>query len=357
MPNKINELLDSNSLGSALLRTDGDIVDTNFYYFSGLSKTSKSSSFLILRRSKKPVLITSVLEYGGLRESKNLHIVSYNSHEALAKLLRKNLTGRVGINYSYYTLSGYKKLRRILPGKRFADVSGQLSKMREIKTNGEIKKISHACKITEAVLKNVPDIVKIGMTEKNLANELEYIAKQMGCEALSFPPIVAVGGNASVPHHATGRTKISKGKILLIDFGIVCGGYCSDLTRTFFVGKASEETKHIYDIVYCAQRTAIKNIKDGAKSSDVFKIASDILKKDLGQGLIHGLGHGIGIDVHDFPAGMSDKFASVLKENMCLTVEPGYYKGRIGIRIEDDVVVKKNDCRLLSNAPKELVEV
>ncbi len=354
---RINELLGAGKVDSILLRTDGDSIDPNFYYFSGLSKTSKSSSFLILKRSKKPILVTSILEYGGLKGNKNLHIVSYNSHEALAKMFKKNLTGRVGINYSYYTLSGYKKLRKILPGKKFVDMSGQLSKMRETKTEEEVKKISRVCKITEDVLKKVPDIARIGMTERGLADELEYIAKKMGAESLSFPSIVAVGKNTSVPHHVTGKTKLSKCKILLVDFGVVYDGYCSDLTRTFFVGHAPEKVKHVYDVVYRSQRASIKNIREGAKSSDIFKIASDILKKDLGQSLIHGLGHGIGIDVHDFPAGMSDKFNSILKENMCLTVEPGYYKGEIGIRIEDDIVVKKNDCRLLSNAPKELVEI
>ena len=353
---RINGLLGAGKVDTVLLRTDGDNIDSNFYYFSGLGRTTKSNSFLILKKGAKPLLITNILEYGELKGNKNLCVVSYNSHAVLEKILKKNLTGKIGINYSYYTLAMHKKLKKILPRGKFFDISDKLSKIREVKTEVEIKKISRACKITEAVLKKVPDIAKAGMTEKDLADELEYIAKKMSCEEMSFPPIVAVGKNASVPHHVTGRTKISNGKIFLVDFGIVYGGYCSDLTRTFFVGNAPENVKRAYAVVYGAQRTAIKNIKDGAKSRDIFNIASAVLKKGLGQSLIHGLGHGIGIDVHDFPAGMSDKFNSVLKENMCLTVEPGYYKG-FGIRIEDDIVVKKNGCKLLSNAPKELVEI
>ena len=357
MLNKINALLNSSGADCALLRTDGDKIDSNFYYLSQISKTSKLSSFLILRKNKKPLLITTVLEYGGLKGNKNFDVICYKGAKDFSSIVRKQLKGKIGINYSYYTLSSFNKLKKVFPEKKFIDISSELTKLRGIKTKEEIKNIFEACRITEEVLVKVQDTVKVGMTEKELADELEYLAKKGGVENVSFPTIVAVGKNSSVPHHITWKTKIVTGKILLVDFGVIYNGYCSDLTRMFFIGRSNENIRRTYSVVYKAQREAIKKIRENVKSSEVFNIANGILEKRLGQKLIHSLGHGLGIDVHDYPSRMSEKSAFVLKENMCLTVEPAYYGRNFGIRIEDDVVVKKNGCRLLSDAPRELVEI
>lgn len=329
--------------------------DANFYYLTGISRAYELNSFIILRKNKTSLLICHPLEFLG-RKIGGFRTVNYHSKEEMEKVLRNNLKGRVGLNFKSYSLAGYKKIKEILPKRKFVDISQDLANLREIKTTHEIKKISEACKLTQRVLDSVPKIFRHGMSEKDLANELEYRAKKIGAEGLSFPAIVAAGKNATVPHHLTGKTKIKKG-FLLIDFGIIYNGYCSDLTRTFFVGLPSEKEKRAYAYVYKAQRDALKKIKPGANGKNIFATADEILKKNFDQNLTHSLGHGIGIDVHDFPAGFSDKYDCPIKENMCFTVEPGFYRGNIGIRIEDVIVVTHAGCKLLSNAPAELVEI
>ena len=356
MPSKLNELFDLTNVDSVILRTDGERIDPNFYYSTQISKASQLSSFLVLRKNKKPIVITNMLEYGAIKNNKNISVLCFTSKKEISDIFRKNLAGRkIGINFSFSTLKELNMLKKLVPKKKFVDVSGAFSKLREVKTKEEIKKFSTACKIAEETLEKVGHIAKIGMSEKSLADQLEYMAKKSGAEDVSFPTIVATGKNASVPHHITDKTRISDG-FLLVDFGVVFEGYCSDLTRTFFVGYADEKSKYVYSVVYRAQRQVIKNIQSGARSDELFRTANNIIEKELGQKLIHSVGHGLGIDVHDFPLHMGEKSKFILKENMCLTVEPGYYKN-IGIRIEDDVIVKKNGCKLLSNAPKELVEI
>ena len=144
---------------------------------------------------------------------------------------------------------------------------------------------------------------------------------------------------------------------MLIDFGAKYHNYCSDLTRTFFVGRAGEKEKELYSKVFEAQKMAEEKITEGAKASEIFNEINSFLKRECGQELQHGLGHGLGLEVHDFPGGFTSVSKDILKENMVLTVEPGIYKKFGGIRIEDDILVLKKGCKKLSNASSELIEL
>lgn len=350
MRDKIDELLASARIDSALLRTHEWNIDPNFYYAAGISKKRELSSFLVLRRGKKPLVLASVLEYGALRRFGHLDVRRFTSEAELIALLKASLGRKVGINYSYYSLNAFKRLKKL--GKSFVDVSPHLEKAREVKTRAEIRKLAEAAAIAEEILGEVPSLFKKGMTERELSFALDILA-QRNAEGISFPTIVASGPHAAVPHHITGNTTIATG-VLLIDFGVLFEGYCSDLTRCYAAGKAEKETR-AYEIVYRAQQAALRHVKPRLRASASFNAANDILKHELGQPLIHSLGHGIGVQVHDYPSRLAADSSYMLEKNMCVTVEPGFYKdGAFGIRIEDDVVV---GARALSRAPKELVRI
>ncbi len=354
--NKIKELFDNASASSVLLKTSEQIRDENFYYFTGLEKSQNLGAILILRKNKKPLLLANVLKYGTLRNNKNFRALRYESRKELEKIIRKHTSRKIGINYPRTTIVLMRNMKRILKGKNFVDVSGALAAVRETKTADEIKKIKEACSITSEIMRTVPDMAKPGMCEKELETKIGDMVRRHDVD-FSFPPIVASGANSSVPHHVTGSKKLRRGEVLLVDIGVVFSNYCSDITRTFFIGRAPEKIRTTYGIVKKAQDAAFSVTKEGAKSKDVFRKANDILKKELGQSLVHALGHGIGIDVHDFPEGISDKSKYKLKENMTLAIEPAYYGPRFGIRIEDNLVVGKHRCGILTKSPKDIVEI
>ncbi|MBI2971269.1 MAG: aminopeptidase P family protein [Candidatus Aenigmarchaeota archaeon] len=354
MEEKIDELFDAMRADAVLLRTNELHIDPNFYYFAGISRLKQLSSFLVLRRGKKPLVITSPLEYGVLRQQKQISVVCYASEQQLAAQLRKALRGTVGLNYAAYPLGAYRRLKKLLSRKSFVDVSKELEKVRETKTTAEIRKLAGACAITEEILAGVPGMYRSGMTEEQLAFELNMRAMR-DAEGISFPTIVAAGSNAAVPHHITGNRKIGRG-VLLVDFGVINDGYCSDVTRCFAIGKPTEREMHVYNVVHRSQQAALALVRDGVAARDVFRAANAILVKELKQSMLHSLGHGLGVLVHDVPHGLGESSAFTLRKDMCITAEPGYYK-EFGVRIEDDVVVTKRGCRALSKAPKELTRL
>ena len=195
------------------------------------------------------------------------------------------------------------------------------------------------------------------MSELELASELEFQSKKFGAEELAFPLIVASGKNSSLPHHNTSNKKIRKNELILIDFGVKYKGYCSDLTRMFFTGKTQKKVSEIYDLVAKSKELAEKELGEGKDYSNAFKKANEFIQKNLGQKLMHDIGHGLGLETHDFPKKNFGK-KNLLKEGNVLTIEPGYYKkGFGGIRIEDDYLITKTGFKKLSNAPKKITEV
>lgn len=359
MNQKINELFRETKIDSILIRNFSSSPDPNFFYFTQLYGGNYSINSLILRKGKKPLLLSNKMEFDSIPESSLYSKKAFEKEKEMLQLLKQNLKGkRIGINEKIFPLYSYKKLRKILKGKKLVDISALLEKIRETKTGEEIRKIRKACSISQKVLDSAPRIFRNGMSELELRNELEYRAKKLGGEDFSYKTIVASGKNSSFPHHRTGNKKIGNNSILLIDFGAKYKGYCSDLTRTFFVGKAKEKHKRIYSTVYRTQQESIKSLREGMDSKKLFLKAESKLKKELGEKMIHGLGHGVGIEVHDFPGKIGREKKFTLKEGMILAIEPGYYKkGFGGIRIEDTVLVKKNGFELLSRAPKELIEL
>ena len=329
--------------------------DPNIFYFSQVDMLSFAC--LVIPAAKEPVLITSMLDYE--RSSKEFKTVKNvltlkrkKLSEFLADYLKKIKHGVIGINKTALSLYVFSKLRKALKG-RFVDISEMCSELRAEKTYTEINYLRHAAKITDGVMKLVLDNFNMFKTENEVEAELNYLAKKQFADR-SFEAIVASGRNSSMPHHMTKNRPLQKG-FCLIDFGVKYKGYCSDITRMVFIGRPSEKEQKIYDLVRKVQENAIKNIKVGIEGAKLFSAAKEDLGK-YGENFIHGLGHGIGVEIHEAP-NLSDLSKDVLKKNMIFTIEPGiYFPNRLGIRIEDMVLLGERTA-VLTRTPKGLRRV
>ncbi len=224
-----------------------------------------------------------------------------------------------------------------------------IESIRSCKDDGEIAAIRKAGKIAAKALAAVMKDIKVGITENELAGEIDFQIRKSGA-VNSFDTIVAFGPDASRPHHQPGNRRLKKNDTILIDFGARYNGYCCDLTRCFVVGRPSAFYKKVYDVVKEAQTAAIKMVKAGAEIKKVDAAAREVIKKHNLPVYGHGTGHGLGLEVHEEPV-VSDKSKGELKAGEVITIEPAVYMPRkLGIRIEDDILVTKTGCELLSCA-------
>ena len=229
--------------------------------------------------------------------------------------------------------------------------------MRAVKSMEELEKISMAEQIGDMAFEHILKFIKPGVSERDLALEIEFFMRRNGAEDLSFDTIVATGAHSSMPHAEPDERKIQSGDLLTMDFGCVYQGYSGDMTRTVCVGKATEEMKNVYNTVLRAQTQSIDMLRAGVKSSDVHNLAAEIIDSKYPGTFGHGLGHGVGLDVHEKPR-LSSKSDNILVENNVVTVEPGIYiPGLYGVRIEDLVVIKDKNVHNLTKSPKNLIEI
>lgn len=334
-------------------------LDKTFRYIARPKSGIFEGSFLIAKPDET-VIITSVLEEESAKET-GMKVVTTKSRKDTEEILKNELSkyNTVGLNYSSLTLENYKYLLKVIPDKEFVDVSVSIQEARRIKDDDEIKKIREAGRIACESIENVYEKLKEGMTEKEVASLVVYEMMKNGADNPSFSTIVAFSENASQPHYSPQLRKLRKGDIVLIDYGALYQDYCSDVTRTVSFGKADEKIKEAYDVVYRAQENSMKMIRDGVNGKDVdIKARSIIDGTEYKERFIHSLGHGLGMDVHDHPA-LSVSLDFPLKAGMVVTDEPGIYvPGKFGIRIEDDVLVKKDGFEKLTfGATKELREI
>ena len=216
----------------------------------------------------------------------------------------------------------------------------------------EISNLEKACEITDNCFKYLLMYIKPGMTEKQIADEIEEYYKQR-TEGLAFDTIVASGENSSKPHAVPTERKINENDIITIDMGCKVNGYCSDMTRTIFIGEPTEEQKRVYNIVLENQEKSLNEMKDGASIKDVAKIVKSNFELQ-GYDLVHALGHGVGLEIHEHPF-IRLSSDNTLKERMVVTNEPGIYiPGNFGVRIEDTVLITKDGPEVLTKSKKSL---
>ncbi|MHB1394643.1 MAG: M24 family metallopeptidase [Clostridia bacterium] len=285
-------------------------------------------------------------------------IQSNNLMEKIAEALRQDGVRRLGIEEDFMTVGFCEDLKRAMPGVEIIPARHVFAKLRVIKDASEIKNIRKAASIADEAFKHMLGYIKPGLSETEVALELEYTMKKKGASATSFDSIVASGVRSSLPHGVATEKIIENGEFLTLDFGCVYNGYCSDMTRTVFIGKATEKHRRIYDLVLKAQVEALKGIKPGVTGKSVDKIARDLISKEgYGEYFGHGLGHGVGLAVHEDPR-LSILGENILEAGMIVTDEPGIYIPDFGgVRIEDLVLVTESGAETLSKSPKELIEL
>ena len=259
------------------------------------------------------------------------------------------------VGFEEYDISyaQYKEYIRKYKINNFVETEHIIEKQRMIKDEEEIKNVEKACAITDECFKYILSYIKPGMTEKQIADEIEEYYKKR-TDGLSFETIVASGENTSKPHAVPTNRKIQKEDIITIDMGCKVNGYCSDMTRTFFVGKIPEGVKPIYDLVLKDQKQSMLQYKDGASTRMLTKMVENDFKL-YGYELIHSIGHGVGMEIHEAPY-ISHNSDTQLKENMVVTDEPGIYiPGKFGVRIEDTVQITKFGCISLTKSEKNYI--
>jgi len=262
------------------------------------------------------------------------------------------------VNFADLTHTDYRRFKYIAKGTGFVDVSEILEKTRMIKDRKEIERIRKAGKIGTEALKEMTEGLYEGITEYEAAANLIYQMMKRGATGPAFETISSFGENSAEPHYTSGARKLRKGDYALFDFGARYERYNSDITRTFVLGKADKKHREIYETVKEAQQAGIDAIHAGVMGPDADAAARKIIEKaGYGERFIHSLGHGLGLKVHD-GGGLSPRLNMELEENMVVTVEPGIYiPGFGGVRIEDDILVKKRGAELLTEFPRELMEL
>lgn len=254
------------------------------------------------------------------------------------------------------TVRAFAKYQEALSAVQWRGLGDTLQKLRQVKDEGELALIRKACQITGEAFERLLPHIQEGVKEKELAALLEYDMRSHGADGIAFSSIVAAGANGSLPHAVPGDAKLKKGDMITLDFGAKVGGYCADMTRTVALGEPSPEMRRVYQVVQEAQRLAQETVKAGVACREVDAAARDYINSQGYEGRFgHGLGHSLGIDIHENPR-CNAYSEAVLLEGQLMTVEPGVYLPGIGgVRIENTVVVTQDGCIPLTTPTRELI--
>jgi len=314
-------------------------------YFTG----ADIEGVLVVDREEANVLVSS-LYYQRALDSLGDNVVLSKDLEDVVGFLKKRGIVKLGVDFARST----QRQVRALSGFEVIDFSNQTLELRMVKDRDEINQIKRAAYIARNAFMKVYPLLKPGIKEKELADELSCQIRKQGGEREAFQTIVASGINGAYPHHVPTDKPIEDGEFVVVDFGANVNGYNSDMTYTFLMGEKSDEKKELFNAVFYAQLFATEMIAPNrTRASEVYKRAKSELAKrgGLDKYFIHGLGHGVGLEVHEFPY-LNAENDIVLKPNMVFTIEPGIYiPGKLGIRLEHMVLVKENDVEVIAFTP------
>lgn len=311
--------------------------------------------YAFLTENKLYLFANSLYATEAKHQAKNTEVIALTRNQKLIPALQeiisqdkiKNIGFEANLTYSEFKL--FKKLKSVKL-KLAEDI---VEEVRQVKDGSELAALKKACKLTDDCFKFILDKIKPGIMEKELAWEMEKFIKEKGGE-LAFPTIVAFGKNSTTPHHKTNNTKLSSNSIVLLDFGAKVEGYCTDMTRTLFIGRAPEKFRTIYNITLNAQKKAFFPKKFTGEAID--KAARNIVEKSS-YSIPHSVGHGVGLEVHELPH-ISPGFKNKIDANTVFTIEPGIYVPEFGgVRIEDTVYFNGKEIIQLTNSAKKLIEL
>lgn len=357
---QLNQILQENGMQAVIISSA-----SNLYYFTGFTG---GEAFFVMSmeeqkgfdEKRKGYIITDSRYYEQVeKECPELSLIRLEQ-KSYSEIVREffgtfQKDMKVAIEDDM-NLSMYLKLCEVCKNCEFQIKGKEINTCRMVKEEDEVSKIRQAEAIGDAAFSHILTLIKPGVTEAEIALELEFFMKKQGASKLSFDTIVASGANSSMPHAQVTERRVEMGDFVTMDFGCVYKGYCSDMTRTVAVGNPTQEMQKVYQIVLEANQRAMEQIAENRKCSYIDSLARDYInEKGFGDYFGHGLGHGVGLDIHEEPR-FSPKCDVQTKENMVITVEPGIYlPGKFGVRIEDLVVVKKEGFENLARSTKELI--
>lgn len=346
-------------LRGLIRRTKADaLLVTNFINVTYLTGFTGDDSYLLVTDDSE-LLITDPRYTTQLEEecpglALEVRPPGVSMLKAVTKVVTRMGIERLGIEGMSATVSLQRSLAEALPNIEMVVTENLVEQLRMVKDKAEIEATRIACHQARRAFEVVRAILTPQMTEREVAAELEYQARRHGAKGLSFPPIVAVGSRAALPHARPSDRQLSESDFTLVDWGANSGLYMSDLTRVLVTGRISPKLRKVYAVVLKAQVAAIEAIRPGRTGEEVDAVAREIIARaGFGKAFGHGLGHGIGLEIHEAPR-LAKAQKVRLRPGMIVTVEPGvYFPGWGGVRIEDDVLVTRSGHEVLSDVPKQ----
>ena len=326
----------------------------NIYYFSGFTG---GEGALFIDENRRLLFTDSRYTVQAHEQAPDFEIIDI-AEKSLSAFLQGEPLQTIGFEDDFVTFQTYLGLKKISDKFAWLPISDKIQNIRMIKDETELAAIASAAKLADDAFAYILTQIAPGRTEREIALLLEFHMKKNGAEGLSFDTIAASGVRSAMPHGTATDKVIEKNEFLTLDFGCKFQGYCSDMTRTVVVGKANDKQKEIYETVLSAQKAALRELTAGVPANVVDSVARNLIK-DAGFGKYfgHGLGHSVGLNVHEKPS-LSPKCSDVLLPGELMTVEPGIYIENFGgVRIEDLVVIKEDGYENLVTSPKELIEL
>ncbi|ANU23688.1 M24 family metallopeptidase [Planococcus donghaensis] len=359
--NKITQLqnyLQEQSIDAAFI-TD----PYNVFYVSGFKSNPHERLLgVMVFAEAEPFLICPKME---IPDAKNAgwagEVVGHEDTQNSMEILYQTVLARgvdlktMAVEKAHMTVERYESLLSFFGSLSITQLDEQLNAMRVIKDDAELQILREAAALADYAIEVAARTIKEGITEIEVMTEIELALKKRGVTHMSFDTTVLTGDRAASPHGKTGEYKLKQGDLVLFDLGVVHKGYCSDITRTLALGEPNEEQKEVYDVVYRSEMAALEAVKPGVTAAELDQISRKVIA-DAGYGdyFTHRLGHGLGIDVHEFPS-IHGENTMKIEKGMVFTLEPGIYvPGKVGVRIEDDVAVTADGYEVLTKYPKEL---
>jgi Xaa-Pro aminopeptidase len=353
MKNRLERLRSSMETGGwpALLVSN----PVNVSYLSGFTG---SFAFLLLTCGRDILLTDSRYLEQARGEAEALEVLDTGPSvwRQVESLLAAEGIVRLALEADHLTLEAFDRLRQVVAGKVALEaVLSPVADLRRVKDGEELASLIAAARLADKAFEHILGFIAPARSEQEIALELEHYMRENGAQRIAFEVIVASGSRSALPHGKAGGKLLAPGDAVVLDFGCVLNGYCSDLSRTVFLGRPNEEQRHVYQAVLAAQGRALAGLRAGISGHEADALARDYLAAEGLAGFFgHGLGHGVGREVHESPR-LKAEAEEILKAGMVVTVEPGVYlAGRFGVRIEDVAVIEDGGCRNLTGSSKQL---
>jgi len=353
---KVVEKISEKELDGLLLVKNEKIIKENVRYITGFTG---NTAYVVITPQRRILMLGGRIDQVK-EQCPEFEIIRYDRPftKKLREVVEELNIRKLGIEFNGLTMDMFKTIKDALSEIELVDSNGIIESLRAVKDREEIKLIEHASRIAGKAYEHILDFFKVGVREKDIALEFEYFMRKSGADGLAFDTILVSGERTILGHGVPSEKKINNGDSVIIDFGALYKGYRCDISRAFVVGQATAKQKDIYYTVKKAQQKGLDLVKAGVRGKDVCADVRKIIE-DAGYGDYAGytLGHGVGLEVHENPYIRSyDEL--VFEEGQVVTVDPGIYiSGWGGVRIEDTVVIEKDGCKILSNLPRDFMEL